>query len=313
MDTGPAFSRAFFVPAQSRPQVLGICISLKVKKHKLMKNHVTAGLLLLALMVAFPIYAQRKPRIKGNRSVISVEKPLPSFSHLVLSDAFELNLQEGTETAIRIEADDNLIDILRFEVEGDTLRVDSFYRITSSKKLGLTLVYQELHSIRAEAGSIACDQPLKADRLDLELQGGARMQLNIKAALVDLRMVENTWADLRVQADSLHASLQGYTDAHIYSSGGDIDVAMTGLASLGLEGVSPGLTASLTDNASLKASGIRAESATVLLNTSATAHVYATSDLAYEGRGNARLYVYGQPGIRILGLFDRAELHKVPE
>lgn len=278
-----------------------------------MKNPLTAGLLLLALMVAFPVYSQRKPRIKGNRSVVSVEKDLPSFTHLVLTDAFELNLQEGAEPAIRIEADDNLIDILRFEVEGDTLRVDSFYRITSSKKLGLTLVYQELQSIRVEAGSISGDQPLKADRLDLELHGAARMRLNIKAALVDLRMVENTGADLRVEADSLHASLQGYTDAHIYASGGDIDLSMTGQASLGLEGVSPELTASLTDNASLKASGMRAEEATVLLNTSATARIYASSDLAYEGRGNARLYVYGQPGIRILGLFDRAELHKVPE
>ncbi|MDX1332428.1 MAG: DUF2807 domain-containing protein, partial [Robiginitalea sp.] len=84
-------------------------------------------------------------------------------------------------------------------------------------------------------------------------------------------------------------------------------------ASLDIEGVCPGMTASLTDNARLKASGLQADTVTALLNTSANATVYAISDLAYEGRGSSRLFVYGQPTIRILGLFDSAELHEVPE
>jgi hypothetical protein len=88
---------------------------------------------------------------------------------------------------------------------------------------------------------------------------------------------------------------------------------MTGQASLDLEGLCSKMTASLTDNSSLKASGLQADSVTAFLNTSANARVYATSDIAYEGRGSSRLFVYGQPEIRILGLFDSAELHKVPE
>jgi len=245
--------------------------------------------------------------------VVSVEKALPSFSHLVLSDEFELHLQQGSETAIRIEADDNLIDILRFEVEGDTLTVNSFYRITSSKKLGLTLVYNQLESIRVDAGRLTGDDALQADRLDLKLLGVAKAQLDIKATYVDLQMGQNTSADLRVESDSLRANLQGYTDTHIYTSGGGIDLTMTEHASLDLEGSCPDMTASLTDNARLKASGLQADSVTVFLNTSANARLYATEDLAYEGRGTARLFVYGQPAIRILGLFDSAELHKVPE
>lgn len=279
----------------------------------IMKNLFSAPVLLLALMVAFSGYSQRKPRIKGNRSVVSVEKSLPSFTHLVLADEFELHLQQGSETAIRIEADDNLIDILRFEVEGDTLTVDAFYRITSCKKLRLTLVYNQLESIRVEAGRLAGEQVLATDRLDLVLLGVARASLDIRAGLVDLQMERNTSADLRVEADSLHADLKGYTDTHIYTSGGAIDLAMSEQAFLDLEGVSPGMTASLTDNARLKASGLEADSVTALLNTSANARVYATTDLAYEGRGSSRLFVYGQPAIRILGLFDSAELHKVPE
>ena len=268
---------------------------------------------MLALMVMFSGFSQRKPRIKGNRSVVSVEKSLPSFTHLILSEEFELHLQQGSEPAVRIEADDNLIDILRFEVEGDTLRIDSFYRITASKKLGLTLVYNELESIRVEAGRLAGEEPLVTDRLDLLITRGGKAELNIRAALLDLKMEQNTSADLRVEADSLHAAFQGFTDTHIYISGGSIDLSMTDQASLDLEGVCPKLTASLTDNTRLKAAGLQADAATVFLNTSANARIQAISEVAYEGRGSARLFVYGQPEIRILGMFDRSELHKVPD
>ena len=278
-----------------------------------MKNLLSTGITMLALMVMFSGFSQRKPRIKGNRSVVSVEKSLPSFTHLILSEEFELHLQQGSEPAVRIEADDNLIDILRFEVEGDTLRIDSFYRITASKKLGLTLVYSELESIRVEAGRLAGEEPLVTDRLDLLITRGGKAELNIRAALLDLKMEQNTSADLRVEADSLHAVFQGFTDTRIYTSGGSIDLSMTDQASLDLEGVSPNLTASLTDNTRLKAAGLRADAVTVFLNTSANARIQALSEVAYEGRGSARLFVYGQPAIRILGMFDRSELHKVPD
>jgi hypothetical protein len=164
-----------------------------------------------------------------------------------------------------------------------------------------------------EAGRLAGDEPLTADRLDLQILGAARAELNIRAALVDLHMEQNTSADLRVESDSLHATLQGYTDTRIYTSGGGIDLSMTEQASLDLEGTCPQMTVSLTDNARLKASGLQADFVTAFLNTSANARLYASRDLAYEGRGSARLFVYGQPNIRILGLFDSAELHKVPE
>lgn len=303
----------FFYWPQGRATGFGDLHIFNLEELKIMKNLLSIGITILALMVMFSGFSQRKPRIKGNRSVVSVEKSLPSFSHLILSEEFELHLQQGAGPAVRIEADDNLVDILRFEVDGDTLRVDSFYRITSSKKLGLILVYNEIESIRVEAGRLISEVPVVGDRLNLSLVGAGKAELNIRAALLDLEMVENTWADLTVETDSLHATFRGFTDTHIYTSGGAIDLSMTDQASLDLEGVSTELTASLTDNSRLKASGLQADVATALLNTSANARIQAITELAYEGRGSARLFVYGQPQIRILGLFDSAELHKVPD
>ncbi|MEJ2163746.1 MAG: DUF2807 domain-containing protein [Robiginitalea sp.] len=271
------------------------------------------GTLFFALLIACPGFGQRKPKIKGNRSVITVDKELSPFTKLILSEDLEVVLKPGGTERVRIEADDNLIDILRFEVEGSTLSISSFYTITSSKKLELILEYRQLENIHVETGRLIGEETLNTDQLRLSIVEDGKAHLNIRASLMELTMEGKASSELRVETDSLHATLEGSSDAFIYSSKGGIDISMTGQASLDLEGVAESLSVSLTDNAKLKASGMEAEEVRAFLNASANARVKAVSNLAFEGRGSARLFVYGQPGIQILGLYDSAELHKVPD
>jgi hypothetical protein len=214
---------------------------------------------------------------------------------------------------VRIEADDNLIDILRFQQDGDTLIASTFYTITGSKKLALTLTYKDLHSIQVEAGSVLSDQTLSTGQLDLVLLQGAEADLSVRAALVRLRMEGDAASKLTISADSLVATLAGQSNAFIYSSDAAMDFSLSGRAAATLEGTGTTLTLSITDNATLKAAGMEVRDATAFLNASAQAHIRALSGMAYEGREASRLYVYGAPKIEVLGFYDTAELHKASD
>ena len=278
-----------------------------------MKYALQFGILFFVFLTVNPMNGQRKPKIKGNRSVISVEKELSPFTDLVLSENLEITLQPGDAEMIKIEADDNLIDVLRFDVDGNTLTISSFYTITASKTLKLNLVYRQLDNIRLEAGSLIAMETLSADQLRLSILEDAKAKLSIRSSVLELDMSGKASADLRVEADSLQAVLGGTSKSFIYASGEGMDFSMTEQASLELEGLTHSLTLSLADNAKYKGSGMEAEAARVFLNASANAQVKALANLAYEGRGKAKLFVYGQPKIEILGLYDSAELRKVPE
>ncbi len=271
------------------------------------------GIWCLALLMSLPVCGQRKPKIKGNRSVITVEKPLGAFSHLKVTDGLEVRLHSGDSEGVRIEADDNLIDILRFRQDGDTLIASTFYTITGSKKLDLTLTYQDLNSIEVEQGSVVSDQTISADQLELVLLDGGHADLSVRAALVRLRMEGDAATKLNISADSLRADLAEQSDAFIYSSDAAMDLSLSGRAAATLEGTGTTLMLSMTDNATLKAAGLEARSATAFMNASSQAYVRALSELAYEGREKSRLYIYGAPAIQILGFFDTAELHKASD
>ena len=270
-------------------------------------------LLAFLLLCAMPVQAQRKPRIKGNRQVTEVTENLPPFRHLRLTDDLEVHLERGDSEGYRLEIDDNLVDVLRFDVADSTLVIASFYQITGGKQLNITVRYRELSSVRAEAGSLVSEEVIDGNSLAVSATEAASLQLRLRAPLITLEMDGNSRADLNAEADSLHVDLGAHTDVSLYTVNQGMAVEQGGHASLALEGVSAAASVYLTEQASLKAEGLVASRLKARLDASAVARVRADSELELDASGGSRTYLYGQPQVRITRFADRAELHKEPE
>lgn len=270
-------------------------------------------LLAFLLLLAMPAQAQRKPRIKGNRQVIEVSENLPPFRHLRLSDDLEVHLVQGDSEGYRLEVDDNLVDVLRFEVADSTLVIASYYAITGSKKLDITVRYRELASVRAEAGSLVAEDVIKAHEMAVSATEAASLRLRLQASLITLAMDGNSRADLNAEADSLHVDLSDHTDVTLYTVNQGMDLSLKGHASLSLEGVSAQAAVGLSDNASLKAEGLVATRLRARLDASAVGRLRADTELELDAAGGSRTYLYGQPQVRITRFADRAEIHKEPD
>lgn len=271
-------------------------------------------LLFTALLLLGPVaQGQRKPKIKGNRQVTEVSQNLPPFSSLRLSDDLEVHLKQGDTEGYDLEIDDNLVDVLRFEVADNTLTIASFYAITGSRKLAITVRYRELNAVHAEAGSLVSDELVKSDLLKVTATDAARLQLRLQASLLNLHMEGNSRADLNVEADSLHLEMGDQADASVYTANQGMDLELSGHASLVLEGVSASASVKLTDYGNLKAEGLVATRLRAQLEASAVGRLRADSELELDLSGGSRTYLYGQPNIRIIRFADRAELHKEPE
>lgn len=280
-----------------------------------MKRLIPSGMLLLtALLLSGPIaQGQRKPRIKGNRQVTEVSQSLPPFTHLRLADDLEVHLQRGDSEGYRLEMDENLVDVLRFDVADGTLTVASFYTITGSKKLSITILYRELASVQADAGSLISEEVLVGDLLSVSATQAASLQLRLRASLLNLKMEGNSRADLNAEADSLHIELGDQVDANLYTANQGMNLELNGHASLVLEGVSAAASVKLSDYANLRAEGLIATRLQAQLEASAVGRLRADSEFLLDASGGSRTYLYGQPHVSITRFADRAELHKEPE
>lgn len=64
-----------------------------------------------------------KERIEGSGNVITKDITVKSFDALTANGVFNLQLSQGDKEAVKIEAEDNLMDLFIVENEGSTLTI----------------------------------------------------------------------------------------------------------------------------------------------------------------------------------------------
>ncbi len=266
-------------------------------------------LIALVMFTGF-VHAQRKPKIKGNRSVVQVNEDLPPFNAIRLIDDLEIILKKSFDEGYMVEADDNLIDVLKFEVDDGTLLISSFYKITAKKKLEITINYKELESITMENGKINTHDVISSDELSIKTSGPSRLELNANATITHLAMEGISSGDFNFASDSIDVQLKDRIDARIYVVGESTHVSMQKNATARLEGTTDSLQVTLYGNANLKAERCEATTVKAFLEESSNANIYAITNFELSSRGSSRVDLYGNPKIRISEFLDTSKLHK---
>ena len=268
------------------------------------------SVLLIVLLSTCMVHAQRKPKIKGNKSVVEVREDLPSFNAIALNDDLEILLQKSSKEGYSITADDNLIDVLKFKVEDSTLIISSFYKITGKKKLDITINYTELKAITLRDGKINMKDVISSDELYVNTFGASRLELNATAALMYITMEGMSSGDFNLASDSLNITLKDRIDVRIYSVGDSNTINMYNNASAKMEGTTSSFQVNLFENANLKAEEIEATTVYAVLEESSTARLYAIEKLELSSKGSSKTYFYGDGKIVLLDFLDTSQLHK---
>jgi hypothetical protein len=134
---------------------------------------------------------------QGSGKIARQERKVAAFTGIDVSGAFNVYLSQGTEPSVIVEADDNLLDIIKTEVKGGILVVETTKPIHHSSKLKVFVTFTELKSIEISgavdvesvtrlnlpelmiSSSGAADGKLEMDvqKLSIECSGGSKMKL----------------------------------------------------------------------------------------------------------------------------------------
>lgn len=267
-------------------------------------------LLLILLCTTLAIQAQRKPKIKGNKTVIEVKEALPPFTKLELRDDLDVTLRRSNEEAYTVSADDNLIDVLKFRVEDSTLVISSFYQITSKRKLDIEIAYTQLNSIMLSDGRLTSIDKISSEELTITTLGTAKIELGADAGLVKIDMQDNSSATFNLTTDSLAVTLINKANASIYSNSFNNSLTMRDNTRLEIEGTADNFGITLEGNANLRAEDLETRKISATLMASSDARFYVTENINLRQQGSSRCYLYGDPTIELKQFADTAELFK---
>lgn len=267
---------------------------------------------IIIALICLPVIglAQRKPKIKGNRSVTEVREELPPFNAIELNDNLEIQLKKSFGEGYEIIADDNLIDILKFNVVDSTLIVSSFYDVTAKKKLEIIINYKELKGITQRDGKIISEDIIKTDELFVNVFGPSKLNIKADAFVATLNLEDNSSADFSLDVDSLSLNMKHRSDASIYAVSGAKNVELLNNASLSIDGTTDTLRLKALNNTRFKGEKLQIGGATAILEESSVARIFATREFELQSSGDSKTYLYGDPRISILEFLDTSQLIK---
>ena len=152
-------------------------------------------LMLAIAAMGFSTMAQKndkyddKDRIEGSGNVITKEISVKSFDELNASGVFNLLLSQGDKESLKIEADDNLMDLFIIENEGSTLKIKmkKNSNFNSKKQLKVYVTFKTLKSMDlGMVGGTSSDDKLKFADLKLKNQSVGSVSLNMTLQTLNL-------------------------------------------------------------------------------------------------------------------------------
>ena len=268
------------------------------------------SVLILILLVGCFVNAQRKPKIKGSKVVVEVREDLEPFTAIELNDDLDIILKKSSDYGYSLTIDDNLVDVLKFRVVNQILTISSFYTVSAKKKMEITVFYDEINAISIRDGEIESEDMINADELTINTFGSSKLKLNANANAINLMMVDNSFADLNVDADTLHITLKDRVDAKLYAVSKLNTTEMFKNAQVTMEGTADVLKVNLYENADFKAEKLDASDVNLTVGGSTSAYINAFRTVNLSSKESAKTYLYGGGKITITDFLDTSQLIK---
>jgi len=172
--------------------------------------------ILLIAMIAITV-----PVLAGN-SDKTENRDLSGFNAIAVSTGIDLYITMGNTEAVKVVADDDIIDNLKTEVENGTLRIymkrNNWFNWGSgnqTRKVYVTV--SELVAIDASSGSdVESENTLDGDKLDISASSGSDIELDVHYKNLSLDTSSGSDAELSGKVKYLKLSA---------SSGSDIDAS----------------------------------------------------------------------------------------
>lgn len=279
-----------------------------------MKNLYMKCIAIAVLMfVTTAVQAQRE-RVKGSRNVKETSEPLSPFTGIKVTDGLEVTLIADSETGYDLEMDDNLMELIDFQVRDNTLLVSSSKDIRGAKKLNITVRFTKINSLSLDSKSkVIARSRIKTDTFEASFLDDSQFEGEINATKASITANSNSKMEFHFTGDDLIMDLKDNafakadinTQKFMFTASGRTDLELTGNAQT--------TTLEVKDDAECKAQTFNADIITAIAEGSTNMIVTADQEIIIDLSNKAQLQLYGDPKISIERFAGTSKLLKKEE
>ena len=262
-------------------------------KFRLMKKIIPLILLLTAINFAF---AQKKPKIQGSRNVVENSYRLASFNAIELSEGIEVNITHGKAYGYTLKTDDNLIDFIKFEIVGETLKIYTTHEIRREKALEINVTVLSINSITLKENSkLICKNRLELETLSFTAFDESEYELDVFVGSSDFQLHRSTKGKIQLKGEDAKFAL----DENAYLEGSivveNIEMTAKDRTDAEIEGDVRFLKLTVSNGADIDLQKMKSSTIDAITSGSAEAYLYSNDEIKLHNSDNSKVYIYGNP------------------
>lgn len=274
-----------------------------------MKKYTAILLLLLSTTLLF---AQKKEKIKGSKTVTVEQRKVGAFESLTVEDNLEVYLERGERTELKIEADENLHDIISLDLSDNLLRIYTTKQATNYKKLIVRVTYtNDLNMVTSKnETTVNAIQEILVNDLTLKAHDASKLFLNVNAKNFVLQSDDKSKTELNLKSENTTIELSKNASLKALVTTTDLKVDMYQKSDATIEGDAANAIIRLDNNSSLTGNKLTIKNVDVTTESYSNCSVNAVTTVIIDAANKSEIQLVGAPKIEIRKFADEAKLIK---
>ncbi|KQB44043.1 DUF2807 domain containing protein [Flavobacterium daejeonense] len=270
------------------------------------------SILLVAILSTTIMLAQKKDKISGSKIVTSKQRNIKNFSAIEIEDNIEASLERGEFPEVKIEADDNLIDVIDIDVTDNTLHISTSKRVVKSKALKVKITYTaELNTVISKNdAAISAIQEVLGENFTLKTFDDSKVLMNANVKNFALQADGNSKIELNLKSSNTKIELSKSAELKSLVTTTDLALDMYQKAKAKIEGEANNSLIRLENNSELDASKLEIKSIELIAEGQSKNSVNAKKDIVISATEKSETELYGDAKIEMNKFIDKAKLSK---
>ncbi|HEX8641405.1 MAG TPA: head GIN domain-containing protein [Allosphingosinicella sp.] len=168
---------------------------------------------------AITVRRDGEPIIEGSGRMTRAVRAAGRFAKIEVEGPSALEVRVGPEESVEVEADDNLLDLITTDVDGDRLRVGTRGSFRTHRTPTVRVTLRELDRVSLRGSGDAHISNIASDRLELVLLGSGDLHAQGRARAVESDLYGSGNMDLAaLSAPIIEASLYGTGEIRVHAT-----------------------------------------------------------------------------------------------
>lgn len=158
--------------------------------------------------------------VRGNGNIITQDRTVSTFDEIDLSGGVLVRLKQDSVHSVKIEGDENLLELIEVEVVNEELRIKQRDNTSMSSKERVTVFVTapaiKKFDLSGATKIIAEGQFVAVNQMDIDLSGASQIEVSVKAPVVNIQATGASTVTVTGETRNLNVDGEGASKIKAY-------------------------------------------------------------------------------------------------